>query len=72
MVKIRLSRLGSKGRPVYRVVAIDNSKKVGGKPLEILGFWNPQDKVVKINKEKLNNWLKKGAKLSPKISLLIK
>lgn len=70
MVTIRLSRFGRKKAPFYRVVAVDASKKRDGQVLEILGFWNPAKKEMKIEKEKLDAWVKNGAQLSAKVKKL--
>ena len=64
MVTIRLSRYGRKKAPFYRVVAVDSSKKATGKYLEMVGTWNPVKKDLKLEKEKIQNWIKKGATLS--------
>lgn len=71
MIKIRLSRLGKRNKPFYRIVAIDESKKREGEPREVLGFWNPIKKEFKINQEKLEEWLKKGAVLNQSVKNLL-
>lgn len=65
-VKVRLMRIGSKGRPFYRIVAVDERKKRTGGYLDLLGTYNPltDPKEVKIDNEKLAEWKKKGAVLS--------
>lgn len=70
MVKIRLARLGRKKDPFYRIVAIDETKKVVGAPLAILGRWNPRENKLEINKDGILNWLEKGARLSPTVKKL--
>jgi len=64
MVKIKLTRQGVKKKPFYRIVAIDERKKMGGQPLEILGYWNPSKDEMKLDKKKLNKWIANGAQLS--------
>ncbi len=71
MIAIRLSRFGRKKAPFYRVVAVDSTKKAVGAVLEILGTWNPAKKEKKIDHEKVNSWLKKGAKTSPTVKKLL-
>jgi len=71
MIKIRLSRTGKKNDPFYRVVAIEESRKRGGKPLEIIGYWHPKNNVKKIKKELVEKWVKKGALITPAASKLI-
>jgi small subunit ribosomal protein S16 len=72
MVIIRLSRFGRKKAPFYRVVAVDSTKKTTGKVREILGFWNPAKEKKEINREALNSWIKKGARLSPSVEKLFR
>lgn len=73
-VHLRLQRLGKPHRPYYRVVAIDQRAKRDGKPIEILGQYDavPKDKVVTINKERAEYWLKQGAKPSQTVASVLK
>jgi|TARA_B110000263_G_scaffold66810_1_gene57760 small subunit ribosomal protein S16 len=73
MIKIRLARLGRKKRPFYRIVATNSRSPRDGKFLEILGTYDPlQDpSVVTINKEKVEEWVKKGAQLSNRVQKLV-
>lgn len=72
MVKIKLTMFGRKKAPFYRIVAITDKERREGKPLEVLGFWNPATKDLKIEKEKLNAWIKKGAKVTVGVAKLFK
>lgn len=65
-VKIRLMRIGAKGRPFYRVVAVDERKKRTGAYLDLLGTYNPltQPKEISLNQPKIDQWIKKGAIMS--------
>ena len=72
MVKIRLSRGGVRNNPFYRVVAVDGRKKAKTAFLEILGTYFPAKKSFKINREKVNAWVKKGAKVSETVEKLLK
>ena len=62
-VRIRLTRMGAKKRPFYRLVAADSEAPRDGKFLEILGSYDPMKDpgLIKIHQEKVNAWLKKGA-----------
>lgn len=62
-VKIRLKRMGAKKRPFYRVVVADGRMPRDGRFIEEIGYYNPlADPVeVKIDEEKANDWLNKGA-----------
>ncbi|WP_036452327.1 30S ribosomal protein S16 [Mycoplasma buteonis] len=61
MVKIRLKRMGSKFRPVYKIVAADARAPRDGKFIEALGHYNPATKELVLNKEQTAKWLKEGA-----------
>ncbi|MBQ8891633.1 MAG: 30S ribosomal protein S16 [Bacilli bacterium] len=62
-VKLRLKRMGSKKKPVYRIVAIDSHTKRDGEYIELVGTYNPltEPKSVKINDEVALKWLNDGA-----------
>lgn len=60
-VSIKLSRYGAKKSSFYRIVAQTTRSKRDGKSLDIIGWWNPIKKTKEINKEKLSEWIKKGA-----------
>lgn len=59
-------RIGSKGRPFYRVVAVDERKKRTGGYLELLGTYNPltEPKEIRLQQDKIDAWVKKGAVMS--------
>lgn len=59
-------RIGSKKRPFYRVVAIDEQKKRSGNYLELLGTYNPltEPKEIILKQDAIDAWVKKGAVLS--------
>jgi small subunit ribosomal protein S16 len=61
-VKIRLSRIGKKSAPVFRVVAIESQKKRDGKFIENLGTYDPVKGVlVQFHEDRVNAWVSKGA-----------
>ncbi len=62
-VKLRLKRMGSKKKPVYRIVAIDSHTKRDGEYIELIGTYNPltEPKTVKVNEEVALKWLANGA-----------
>lgn len=62
-VKLRLKRMGSKKKPVYRIVAIDSHTKRDGEYIELIGTYNPlaNPASVKINDEVAMKWLNNGA-----------
>ena len=74
-VVLRLQRIGKRTQPHYRIVAIERSSGPHGQPLEIIGHYNPKadkDKEkVTFNAEKLDRWVKTGAKPSETLGSLI-
>ena len=73
-VKLRLTRVGSKKNPVYRIVAADSRAPRDGKFLEIVGRYNPQTdpSTIEINEERIKDWLSKGAQPSETVQRLLK
>ena len=71
MVRIRLSRHGKRSRPSYRIVVTDMRRKRDGMPIEELGTYNPLSKELKLNKQKAQEWIKKGAKPSDTVKYLL-
>ena len=76
MVKIRLSRGGSKKRPFYHIVATDSRNPRDGKYIERLGYFNPrardnEDDII-IDSERLDYWKSVGAQISDRVLNLIK
>lgn len=61
-VKIRLSRIGKKKAPFYRIVAIDSRKKRDGEFLEDLGTYNPlTGEIIHFHHDRMTDWISKGA-----------
>ena len=73
-VKIRLTRMGKKKNPFYRVVVADERSPRDGKFIEEIGYYNPlTDPVeVKIDKEKATKWLANGAQPTETVRTLLK
>ncbi|CAM3839157.1 30S ribosomal protein S16 [Avibacterium gallinarum] len=76
MVTIRLSRGGSKKRPFYQIVVADSRCPRDGRFIERVGFFNPlaagNAERLRINLERVNAWVEKGASLSDRVSSLVK
>ncbi|MEN2983521.1 MAG: 30S ribosomal protein S16 [Dictyoglomaceae bacterium] len=74
MVKIRLTRIGAKNRPVYRIVAIDSKRPREGKHLEILGFYDPKTnpETVQLKEDRVKYWLNVGAKPSEAVEKILR
>jgi small subunit ribosomal protein S16 len=73
-VKLRLTRVGSKKNPIYRVVAADSRSPRDGKFIEIVGRYNPQTEpsLIELDDEKVRGWLAKGAQPSDTVARLLK
>ncbi|MGA2553734.1 MAG: 30S ribosomal protein S16 [Smithella sp.] len=73
-VKIRLTRMGAKGKPFYRIVAADADFPRDGRFLEILGNYDPKKNPaeVTIKEKRVRDWLSKGAKPTLTVSNLLK
>jgi small subunit ribosomal protein S16 len=73
-VKLRLTRVGSKKNPIYRVVAADTRSPRDGKFLEIVGRYNPQSdpSLIELDEAKVKGWLEKGALPTPSVAKLLK
>lgn len=71
---IRLTRMGRKKRPYYRVVVADSRMPRDGRFIEILGVYDPlaETPVIKIDENKALNWLSKGAQVSDTVKQLFK
>ncbi|RVY19125.1 30S ribosomal protein S16 [Helicobacter pylori] len=72
MTVIRLTRIGRKKKPFYRVVVTDSRKRRDGGWIESIGYYNPlsEPKDIKIDKERLNYWKSVGAKMSDRVEKL--
>ena len=73
-VKLRLTRVGSKKNPVYRIVAADSRSPRDGKFLEIVGRYNPQTdpSTIELDEERIKDWISKGAQPSSTVRSLLK
>ena len=73
-VKLRLTRMGKKKQPTYRVVAIDSRTKRDGEYIELIGTYNPLTKpaTVKLDETIALKWLSQGAIPSDTVKNLFK
>jgi len=73
-VKLRLTRVGSKKNPIYRVVAADSRSPRDGTFIEIVGQYNPQTdpSTIELNEDKVRDWLSKGAQPTESVRKLLK
>ena len=66
MVKIRLKRMGTTKRPVYRLVVADSRSPRDGRFIEVVGFYDPlpHPAVIRIDEDKVKVWMRRGARPS--------
>jgi len=74
MVVIRLTRMGTKHRPFYRIVATDKRRPRESRYVDLIGYYNPmRDQAeLRVDVNKYNEWINKGAKPSATVKSLIK
>ena len=71
MVKIRLQRQGAKKAPFYHIVVADSRCPRDGKIIEKIGTYNPMNKELVLDNEKVATWLKNGAKPTDTVKVLL-
>jgi small subunit ribosomal protein S16 len=74
MVKIRLTRVGAKKSPHYRLMAIDSRKQRDGRALEYLGTYDPNKNpaAIDLKTDAIDAWMAKGAQMSHTVRSLVK
>ena len=73
-VTIRLTRVGARNNPIWRVVAADSRSPRDGRFLEVLGQYNPQTdpSTIEVDEERVRSWLGQGAQPSNAVKRLLK
>lgn len=73
-VKLKLTRMGSKKHPFYRIVAANDETRRDGRPLDFLGYYNPMKdpEEVKLDTVKIQSWLEKGAEPTVTVKSILK
>ena len=73
MLSIRMTRVGSKKKPYFRVVVTEARSKRESEFVELLGTYNPRTKPaqVALNKDRVQHWLGKGARPSDSVRTLL-
>jgi small subunit ribosomal protein S16 len=73
LLKIRLSRVGKKKQPSYRVVIADARFPRDGRFVEIVGFYNPRTEptTFEVDADKVRGWLSKGAQPTERVEKLL-
>lgn len=72
MLMIRLSRVGARKKPYYRVVVIEKDRARDGRSLEVIGTYNPRTNpaTVSLKQDRIDYWTSKGAQLSERVHKL--
>lgn len=72
MLMIRLSRVGARKQPYYRVVVIEKERARDGRSVEVVGTYNPRTNPasVDLKRERIEHWVSKGAKMSETVARL--
>ena len=70
MLMIRLARTGARKQPHYRVVVIEKERARNGRPVEVVGTYNPRTNPasVELKRDRVEYWISKGAKMSERVS----
>jgi small subunit ribosomal protein S16 len=73
-VRLRLTRVGGRKDPIWRVVVADQRSPRDGRFIETVGQYNPQTEpsTIRLNEERIRDWLAKGAQPTPQVRKLLK
>ena len=73
-LKLRLTRMGSKKKPFYRIVAVDSATRRDGRALDYVGYYNPMTEPadIKIDQDKVKSWIELGAQPTDTVRSLLK
>ena len=71
---IRLARVGARKQPYYRIVVIEKERARNGRPVEVVGTYNPRTSpaTVDLKQERISYWVSKGAKCSERVEKLLR
>ncbi len=75
-VRLRFKRMGKRNRPFYRLAAFDKEQKRDGRPLEILGYYNPfetgRTKKYDLKADRIRHWLSVGAQPTENVAVVLR
>ena len=73
MLMIRLARMGAPKKPHYRIVVIEKARARNGRPVEVVGTYNPRTNPasVELKRDRVDYWVSKGAQLSERVGKLV-
>ncbi len=74
MLAIRLTRMGAKKKPFYRIIVTEKRSKRDGRFIENLGYYDPCSKPanIKLNSERVNYWIERGAQPTDTVRNMLK
>lgn len=72
MLMIRLSRVGARKQPQYRIVVIEKERARNGRPVEVVGTYNPRTNPasIEMKRDRVEYWISKGAQMSERVNKL--
>ena len=72
MLMIRLARRGARKKPHYRIVVIEKARACNGRPVEVVGTYNPRTtpSSVELKRDRVEYWVSKGAQMSDRVGKL--
>ncbi len=70
---IRLARVGARKQPHYRIVVIEKERARNGRPVEVVGTYNPRTNPasVELKRERVDYWMSKGARVSDTVTRIL-
>ena len=71
MLTIRLSRIGKRKKPMYRLIVSEKARDPYGRALEILGSYNPFSKDLDVKKDRIEHWINQGSQMSATVNNLL-
>ena len=73
MLMIRLARTGARKQPHYRVVVIEKERARNGRPVEVVGTYNPRTTPasIELKRDRVEYWVSKGARMSDRVSKIV-
>lgn len=72
MLMIRLARVGARKQPQYRIVVIEKERARNGRPVEVVGTYNPRTNPasIEMKRDRVDYWVSKGAQMSDRVNKL--
>jgi len=72
VLMIRLARMGARKQPHYRIVVIEKERARNGRPVEVVGTYNPRTSPasIELKRDRVEYWVSKGAQMSERVSKL--